>query len=136
MHGISRMLTTGQRDWVARIAIITGLVAVVVVYRMLSPYAWWMPQCPFHLLTGLQCPGCGFQRAMSALLHGHVVEAVHYNLYLVYSLPYLLLVVLNRYFLPHSLRSRLTPWVENRWVVGFYVVSFFAWLVVRNLLHI
>ncbi len=136
MHGINRMLTAGQRNWIARIAIIAGLVTVVMVYRWMSPYAWWMPRCPFRLLTGLQCPGCGFQRAMAALLRGHVAEAVHYNLYLVYALPYLLLVTLNRYFLPSRLRRRLTPWVENRWVVGFYVVSFFVWLVVRNLLHI
>ncbi|PJJ83838.1 DUF2752 domain-containing protein [Mucilaginibacter auburnensis] len=28
--------------------------------------------CPFKYLTGLDCPGCGFQRAVLALLQGNV----------------------------------------------------------------
>ncbi|MES2276099.1 MAG: DUF2752 domain-containing protein [Bacteroidota bacterium] len=27
--------------------------------------------CPFKYLTGIDCPGCGFQRAVMALLQGH-----------------------------------------------------------------
>jgi uncharacterized protein DUF2752 len=26
--------------------------------------------CPFKYLTGIDCPGCGFQRSVIALLHG------------------------------------------------------------------
>lgn len=39
--------------------------------------------CPFHWLTGLHCPGCGAQRALHALLHGRVVEALSANAFAV-----------------------------------------------------
>ena len=31
--------------------------------------------CPFKFLTGLDCPGCGFQRAMLALAQGNFTES-------------------------------------------------------------
>ncbi|MDQ8005249.1 MAG: DUF2752 domain-containing protein [Pedobacter sp.] len=31
--------------------------------------------CPFKQLTGLDCPGCGFQRSVIALLRGDVVNS-------------------------------------------------------------
>ena len=50
----------------------------------------FFPKCPFHLLTGFDCPGCGSQRAVHALLHGKIGPAADYNLLLVISLPFLL----------------------------------------------
>jgi hypothetical protein len=47
------------------------------------------PKCIFHLLTGFSCPGCGSQRAASALLHGNLLQAIHHNLLLVVSLPFI-----------------------------------------------
>ena len=35
--------------------------------------------CPFHWLTGLNCPLCGGQRMVVELLHGHVTEAFWLN---------------------------------------------------------
>lgn len=32
--------------------------------------------CPFRLLTGLPCPGCGLSRSWSALVHGDLGEAL------------------------------------------------------------
>ncbi|MFR9166234.1 MAG: DUF2752 domain-containing protein [Dysgonomonas sp.] len=46
-------------------------------------------QCGFHLLTGLQCPGCGGQRAFHHILHGEVLTALRYNSVLVLGLPFL-----------------------------------------------
>jgi hypothetical protein len=47
------------------------------------------PPCPFHRLTGLYCPGCGSTRATHALLHGHLGQALAYNLAMVAALPFL-----------------------------------------------
>ena len=48
------------------------------------------PQCPFYLLTGWFCPGCGSQRAISALVHGDVFQALRYNTLMMMFLPLLL----------------------------------------------
>jgi hypothetical protein len=45
------------------------------------------PHCPFNSITGLYCPGCGSQRAVSALLHGEIGRALQFNILLVISLP-------------------------------------------------
>lgn len=45
------------------------------------------PKCPFLLLTGLKCPGCGSQRVVHALLHGDLAAAWGYNALLVAALP-------------------------------------------------
>ena len=33
--------------------------------------------CPFKFLTGIDCPGCGFQRSLTALLHGDISDSFH-----------------------------------------------------------
>ncbi len=35
--------------------------------------------CPFHVFTGLNCPFCGGQRMIVALLHGQFAEAFWLN---------------------------------------------------------
>jgi hypothetical protein len=32
--------------------------------------------CPFKYLTGIDCPGCGFQRAVLLLLKGNIYESI------------------------------------------------------------
>jgi hypothetical protein len=46
------------------------------------------PDCLFQKFTGLYCPGCGSQRAASALLHGKLLKAIDLNLLFVSSLPF------------------------------------------------
>ncbi|MGY4385383.1 hypothetical protein ACVWYN_002421 [Pedobacter sp. UYP24] len=33
--------------------------------------------CPFKSHTGLDCPGCGFQRSLLALIQGDVKSSIH-----------------------------------------------------------
>jgi hypothetical protein len=43
--------------------------------------------CPFRLVTGLPCPGCGMTRAWVFLLHGRVRDAVVANAFVLVTLP-------------------------------------------------
>lgn len=80
------------------------------------------PPCPFHALTGFYCPGCGSQRAFSALVHGELISALHYNLLMVACLP--LLFYSAFIFVLNSLRRK--ELVQKI----FYSVSFVRWLFV------
>ena len=48
------------------------------------------PPCIFHLLTNLDCPGCGTARACHQLLHGNLLKAMDYNLLFVLVIPFLI----------------------------------------------
>jgi hypothetical protein len=64
------------------------------------------PQCLLYNATGVYCAGCGTTRAIHALLHGCVIEALHDNALFVAALP-LLLYVAGAY--------ALTAWRANAW---------------------
>jgi len=73
------------------IIISTAVLAIVLLYFFIDARAGdFFPHCPFHTLTGLYCPGCGSQRALSSLLHADFLQAFRFNILLVLSLPLLL----------------------------------------------
>lgn len=79
-----------------RAKVITGcvaLLALVAVYFTLDPSTMRFPRCPFLVLTGWRCPGCGSQRAVHALLHGDVAAAWRFNAALVAALPVIALLL-------------------------------------------
>jgi hypothetical protein len=58
------------------------VVAVGLLVGALVPLAWLTngPSfCPFKVLTGLPCPGCGLTRATVALLHGDFATSFHFH---------------------------------------------------------
>lgn len=57
--------------------------------------------CPFHVVTGLWCPGCGGLRAVNDLTNGDVIGSLSSN---VFILP-LLVVLVGAWML----------WVRKRW---------------------
>ncbi|WP_425256193.1 DUF2752 domain-containing protein [Kaistella rhinocerotis] len=72
-----------------------GIVSCAILYYHFDPAVYqFFPKCPFLSLTGLQCPGCGSQRAVHAILHLNLKEAFTYNPLLVISIPYILAAML------------------------------------------
>jgi hypothetical protein len=77
------------------IIIIIGILAAIFLYTLYSPYQISLfPKCPFLLLTGYKCPGCGSQRAIHYLLNFDVLNAMNENLILVLSIPYVFILIL------------------------------------------
>ena len=79
----------------------TGVLTLILLYFFFDARKGFFPPCPLYSLTGLLCPGCGSQRAFSALLHGHFLEALQFNCLLIATLPLLL------YSFAYQLSSRL-----------------------------
>ena len=72
-----------------------ALAGLWFLYRFGNPFP-----CVFHKLTGLYCPGCGAGRALSALLHLHLVDAIDYNVFFVMALPLAAYYLLKKYICP------------------------------------
>jgi hypothetical protein len=59
--------------------------AALIVYPP-SRYGFY-PACPIREFLHIECPGCGATRALAALLHGQVREALRLNALFVALLP-------------------------------------------------
>jgi hypothetical protein len=66
---------------IARAVVPPAIVALAFLLLLRFPPAQYSfyPQCPIHEYLHLKCPGCGATRALAALLHGHLAEALHFN---------------------------------------------------------
>jgi Protein of unknown function (DUF2752) len=66
-----------------------GGVAIVALAVFDPATSHLFPPCPFRLLTGWYCPGCGSLRAFHQLLHGNARAALALNPFAVMALPFL-----------------------------------------------
>ncbi len=72
--------------------------------------AGFYPVCPIHQYLGILCPGCGATRALAALLHGHLIEALRLNALFVLLLPAALAGALESY--RRALRPETFRWPQ------------------------
>jgi len=97
-----------------------GLAAIGIFlffFNPASPANQFFPKCPFRLVTGLQCPGCGSTRACYQLLHLHPVAAFKLNPLFVLTLPFIIYGFLG------FTRSALTGRPQRR----VFIPSFYLW---------
>ena len=88
-----------------------GLLVLIVglAYAAFCARTGWGIPCPIHLVTGLQCPGCGVSRMLLALLRLDFRGAFLANPVLLCMLPLLLLLggrILWLYVHRGTLRSK------------------------------
>lgn len=104
--------------------ILTGALAYI---GLRDPHAsgFGFPACPFRLLTGWNCPGCGGLRMTHDLLHGDFGAAVVDNVFMLVGLPMLALWLILRW------RGGRTLMPKS--VVAVVIIAAVTWTVVRNL---
>ena len=113
------------------------VVFLLTLYYFYDPVTTlWTPKCVFKVATGLQCPGCGIQRALHALLQGRFLEAIHYNYFLLFSGPYILLFGVRALLPKGKAKDSLTKVIEDKRLIWLYIILFFIWFIVRNILKI
>lgn len=108
-----------------------GLLVILVLFLGFIYYRFnpldsvFFPKCPFRQATGLECAGCGSQRAIHHLLHLNILGAFNENPLLVLSLPYIFVALILD--LPKNKQNpTLLKW-RNR-LLGMKAIYF--WLII------
>jgi len=70
-----------------------GMLALYVFYNPTDTNVF--PKCPFYMVAGIYCPGCGSQRAAHQILNGNIIEGIRHN----YMIALLAIVLLYQGFL-------------------------------------
>ena len=113
--------------------LIAFIAIAAALYFIYNPVDFvWFPKCAFYKLTGLECPACGSQRAVHAILHGDIIGGLKYNAFILISIPYGLgLIIISIFKTPFTakLRSKLL----HPKVVYLYCIIFIGWWIIRNL---
>ncbi len=104
---------------------------IAFFYYSHDPSAAQAPKCVFRLLTGWDCPGCGAQRALHALLHGHIDRAWGYNPFLFFAVPAALFFIVVEAM--RKSRPRLHRAVINEYTIVAVLAAVLAWWIFRNL---
>ena len=125
---------TRKRWWIGA-GIAAMLVVAAVIYYVYDPATMPFPRCPFLVLTGWECPGCGSQRAIHSLLHLDIAAAWRYNAMLVLSIPYVVLLLVAEW-LGRRRQSRLYRVVNSEVLIWSYFVLVVAWWILRNVINI
>lgn len=113
------------------------LLVLGVVYFIYDPgTGFFFPKCPFWMITGFPCAGCGSQRAIHALLHLDISAAARYNFLVLVFVPIIGLLMFSSifrnkfprlYFMTHhkvsayALLTIILLWWVLRIVFGWYV---------------
>lgn len=108
------------------------VLAVCVFHRQLAPLVKAVGDlytCPFRLVTGIHCPGCGGTRSMLELMQGHLFRAIHDNP----AAPALVLVLVLWYaeavFAAFGKKVRLIP--RSIWFWAIAAVLHLIWAILR-----
>lgn len=93
-----------------------------------------MLSCNIKKWTGLNCPGCGGQRAISAILNGEFKQAFHYNqliyIYLIVMI-YVYIFYIEKYLVKdEQIANRLV--VSNKFAFYFLLVII-LFMIIRNI---
>ena len=117
-HDRTRQLAIVSVVW---LGIAAGSV-ILLFFNPANPANQFFPQCPFRMLTGWQCPGCGSTRACYQLIHLHPIAAFKLNPLMMMTLPFLV------YGLLGFTRSAIKGQPQRRvFIPSFYL---WAWVVV------
>ena len=113
------------------------IVTLVLVFLSLVDPATsvFAPKCMFRYLTGYDCPACGIQRAVHALLNGDIATALRYNYFLLISIPYFIAVVITTFCKADSIEE-IRYYVQHPKVVKIILALIIIWWVVRNIPYV
>jgi 1-acyl-sn-glycerol-3-phosphate acyltransferase len=95
-------------------ALLASTTAVAAILLRFPPDRYPIyPRCPIYTYFHLLCPGCGTTRALAALLHGNLLEALHLNPLSTLLLPIAVLYAAHHYWQQRSGPTQGWPYLPN-----------------------
>lgn len=110
----------------------SGVLLLLIIYGLFDPESGYFPRCIFKTITGYDCPGCGSQRAIHALLNGHFAEAWHYNALMILAIPLVALLVMSRVYAGRM--PRLFMALRSTTISYLLIIVVLTWWIVRNII--
>ena len=109
-----------MRDWIDKTnPYILPLLAILicVLFFFVNPSVNNYPlKCIWYVTTKTKCPACGIQRAIYALVHGHLHDAVRHNYFFIISIPFLTIVLLSEWYCKGKWQT-LHSFVHNKYTL-------------------
>src|SRR4051794_19308983 len=131
---LSTLVRTGAQRTKAALVLAAAAATSLVLYTRNPASGGIFPPCPFHALTGFDCPGCGTLRALHELSHAHFSRAFGLNPLAVLALPLIAyagvstaLELAGRHALPAIRAPRRTWWIVPAIVIAFWVLRNLPW---------
>lgn len=122
-------------DWLLVFSLpLAAIGGVALLYWRDPKLGYALMPCFFHTVTGLWCIGCGATRSVSALLHGRVLEAISYNAWMLFWLPWPVYAALRAWLWRVTLkRLRLPALPETGCFLWALLISALTFMALRNL---
>lgn len=115
-----------------RLTLLMLLGAMATVYLLFDPSrVGWFPRCPFRMLTGYMCPGCGSQRAFHNLLNGDIIAAWHCNPAVIIAIPILIILLIAE--VQHTRTTKFYQRLHHPIVIISIFFTIIIWWIGRNL---
>jgi hypothetical protein len=110
------------------------LLCVLIFYYFVNPLSTnFIIKCPFKTITGLDCPGCGSQRAVHELLHGNFRKAFEENALFIIALPYAFVGVLFEWFSLKYKYPKTRKILFGKTAIYIISVIIILFFIIRNL---
>jgi hypothetical protein len=113
---------------------LASLAGAVILYEFPPEQYGFYPRCPVLRYLHVYCPGCGATRALAALLHLRITEALHYNALVVLLVPALMAYFAVAYWKARRDELLIWPRVPASAMTMLLVVSA-AFGVLRNFMR-
>jgi hypothetical protein len=128
-------VTTPSTQMKAHALAAATIIGSVVLYRFPPEAYEFYPRCPIFRFLHVICPGCGATRALAALLHGRIADALHYNALVVFLLPLFVAFCANAYI--SILRGQSFSWPQIPTpAVHVLLLATLVFAVFRNVAHL
>ena len=107
------------------------IITLGIIYFILLQFTSFRLKCPFQMITGLACPGCGITTLINRLAHFEFISAISENYAVSILAPFSLIIYAVRIiFKPRCLQNNGKLFNIIVWTTLFVLILFG---IVRNL---